>query len=206
MDCETFGLNPIKNPLATVYMSVYTEEDVFIEDLSLKVKPDNIDGFIIQHETEKIHGINWEKHINDPETINYSTAQKIIISFFDKFKIPRAKKSLRPAGQNVAFDINYLKNSIFTPELWDKYIHHRYIDTLVILNFMQDVDMVPSDLGSLTSLVEYFNIKMGEAHNAKEDVKMTVQVYIKMKQMFLIAKKQISSASPNMDLLKVIED
>ena len=129
-----------------------------------------------------------------------------MIKFFEKFKIPRVKKSLKPAGQNVAFDINYLKNSIFTPESWDKYVHHRYIDTLVVLNFLQDVDMVPSDLGSLTSLVEYFSIKMGEAHNAKEDVKMTVEVYIKMKQMLLAAKKPILAASPSVDLLKVVED
>lgn len=206
MDCETFGLNPLKNPIATVYMSVYDDNDSFMDDISLKVKPDSMDGLTVDHETEKIHGINWDKHINDPETITYSQAQKLLIDFFNKFKQPRVKRSLRPAGQNVAFDINYLKNTIFTPELWEKHIHHRYMDTLIILNFLQDIDMVPADLGNLESLAEYFNVKKGDLHNAKEDVKMTVQVYIRMKEIFTLSKRAIVSASPSTDLLKVIED
>jgi oligoribonuclease (3'-5' exoribonuclease) len=206
MDCETFGLDPLKNPLATVYMSLYDENDRFIEDLELRVKPDSMEGLTVQQETEKIHGINWEKHIRDPGTITYSEANKIIVSFLEKHKIPRAKKSFKPAGQNVAFDLNYLRNTIFTPEGWDKLVHYRYIDTLVVLNYLQDINLVPKDLGNLSSLVEFFGLKTGEFHDAKNDVKMTVEVYKKMKDLILGLKKVNMLSTSNNDLLKVVED
>ena len=206
MDCETFGLNPLKNPLATVYMALYDENDRFVEDLELKVKPDSMEGLVVQHETEKIHGINWEKHTNDLETVTYSKAKSIISEFLQKHKAPRARKGFKPAGQNVVFDINYLKNTIFTAEEWDKLIHYRYIDTLVVLNYLQDIDLVPSDLGNLSSLVEFFGIKNSEFHNAKNDVKMTVEVYKKMKNLILGLKKVNILAGSNNDLLKVVED
>lgn len=206
LDTETFGLDPKKNPLATVYMAIYDDQDRFIEDLDLKVKPDSMEGLIIDLETEKIHGINWENHQADPETLTYSKAQAKIISFFEKHKIPKAKKRLKPAGQNIQFDLNYLKNTIFTPEEWDKYIHYRYIDTLVVLNYLQDMDLVPKDLGNLGSLVEFFSLKTGEFHDAKNDVKMTVEVYKKMKSLILGLKKTNVLAGTNNDLLKVVED
>lgn len=205
MDCETFGMNPRKNPLATVYMAVYDENDRFIEDINLKVKPDNMEGLVADPETEKVHGINFEKHIADPETITYSQALPVIVSFFERHKIPRAKKSLKPAGQNVVFDIDYLRNTIFTWEQWDQYVHYRYIDTLVILTYLQDVELVPSDLGNLASLIEYFDLKTGEFHDARSDVKMTVQVYISMKNLILRTKNSTLSA-PSANLLKIIED
>lgn len=205
MDCETFGMNPKVNPLATVYMAVYDEKDKFIEDLDLKVKPDNMDGLYADPETEKIHGINFEKHVADPNTITYSQALPVIVAFFEKHKIPRAKKSLKPAGQNVVFDIDYLRNTIFTRELWDQHVHYRYIDTLVILSYLQDVELVPGDLGNLASLIEYFDLKTGEFHDAKADTKMAVQVYISMKNLILRTKNSTLS-SPSANLLKIIED
>lgn len=205
MDCETFGMNPKVNPLATVYMAVYDEKDKFIEDLDLKVKPDSMDGLYADPETEKIHGINFEKHVADPNTITYSQALPVIVSFFEKHKIPRAKKSLKPAGQNVVFDIDYLRNTIFTRELWDQHVHYRYIDTLVILSYLQDVELVPGDLGNLASLIEYFDLKTGEFHDAKADTKMAVQVYISMKNLILRTKNSTLS-SPSANLLKIIED
>ena len=205
MDTETFGMDPKVNPIATVYMAVYDEQDKFIDDIDLKVKPDTMDGLYADPETEKIHGINFEKHISDPETITYSQAQAVIITFFEKHKIPKAKKSLKPAGQNVVFDIDYLRNTIFTRELWDKYVHYRYIDTLVILSYLQDVELVPNDLGNLASLIEYFELKAGEFHGAKADTKMAVQVYLSMKNLILRTKNSTLSA-PSANLLKIIED
>ena len=205
LDTETFGLDPKKNPIATVYMAVYDEQDRFIDDIDLKVKPDSMEGLYADPETEKIHGINFEKHIADPNTLTYSQALPVIITFFEKHKIPKAKNSFKPAGQNVQFDLNYLCNTIFTRELWDKYVHYRYIDTLVVLNYLQDVGLVPSDLGNLASLIEYFELKAGEFHGAKADTKMAVQVYISMKNLILRAKNSTLGA-PSANLLKIIED
>ena len=206
MDCETFGMNPNKNPLATVYIALYTENDDFIADIDLKVKPDNMEGVEVDTKTTEIHGIVWEKHIANPETITYSEAAKKIEDFLSKYKIPKAKKSFKPCGQNVAFDINYLRNTIFTYESWDKLFHHRFLDTLIVLNYLQDMELVPSDLGSLASLVEFFGLKTGDFHDARADIKMTVQVYKKQRELILGLKKATILSASNVDLLKVVED
>jgi oligoribonuclease (3'-5' exoribonuclease) len=205
-DTETFGLDPKINPVATVYMALYDENDKFIDDINLKVKPDSMEGMVVDHETEKIHGINWDKHVGDPNTILYSEANKRITDFLIKYKIPKAKKSFKPCGQNVVFDINYLRNTIFTLEEWDKLFHYRYTDTLAVLGYLQDVNLVPGDLGNLGSLVEYFDIKSGGFHDARNDVKMTVEVYKKMKGLILGLKSANMIAGSNIDLLKVVED
>lgn len=206
MDCETFGMNPTKNPLATVYIALYTENDDFVADIDLKVKPDNMEGLEVDAKTTEIHGIVWEDHIANPETITYSEAAKKIESFLSEHKIPKAKKSFKPCGQNVAFDINYLINTIFTYESWDKLFHHRFLDTLIVLNYLQDMDLVPSDLGSLTSLVEFFGLKTGDFHDARADIKMTVQVYKKQRELILGLKKATMLSATNVDLLTVVED
>jgi oligoribonuclease (3'-5' exoribonuclease) len=206
MDCETFGMNPNKNPLATVYMALYTADDDFIADIDLKVKPDNMEGLEIDHKTTEIHGIVWAEHIENPETITYSEAKKKIQDFLEGHKLPKVKKSFKPCGQNVAFDINYLKNTVFSYEEWDKLFHHRFLDTLIVLNYLQDLDLVPPDLGSLTSLVEFFDLKTGDFHDARADIKMTVQVYRKQRDLILGLKKANILASSNVDLLKVVED
>jgi oligoribonuclease (3'-5' exoribonuclease) len=206
MDCETFGMNPLKNPLATVYMAVYDKDLKFLEDLELFVKPESMEGLEIEEGSIKVHGIDPDKHFNNPRTITYSEANKIISNLLNKYKIPKLKRSFRPAGQNVQFDLNYLQNTIFNQEDWSKMVHYRYIDTLVILNFLQDLDLVPADLGNLGSLVEYFDIKSGEFHDAKNDVKMTVEVYKKMKGLISGLKSANMVTGTNIDLLKVIED
>lgn len=206
MDCETFGMNPRVNPVATVYMALYTETDDFIEDIDLKVKPDSMEGVEIDRKTTEIHGIVWEEHIANPETITYSQAKEKIQQFLEKHKLPKVKKSFKPCGQNVAFDINYLKNTIFSHDEWEKLFHHRFLDTLVVLNFLQDLDLVPSDLGSLTSLVEYFDLKTGDFHDARADIKMTVQVYRKQRELILGLKRASIISNVNLDLLKVVED
>lgn len=206
MDCETFGLDPRKNPLATVYISIYDKHDVFLDEIDLKVRPDSMEGLTVDFETEKIHGIKWEDHVADPNTITYSEAGKKIKDFLAKYKIPKAKKSFQPAGQNVGFDVNYLKNTIFTSEEWDSLFHYRIVDTLIVLTYLQDMELVPSDLGNLTSLVEFFNLKSGDFHDAKSDVKMTVQIYSKMKELILGLKRVNMVSVSNSDLLKVIED
>ena len=63
---------------------------------------------------------------------------------------------------------------------------------------------MPIDLGNLESQIEYFKIPKGKAHDAKEDVKMTVEVYKAYRQL-LSAKKSDVSGLNTSNLLDIIE-
>ena len=68
---------------------------------------------------------------------------------------------------------------------------------------MQDTGALPAELGNLSSLVEYFDVKKLEAHTAKDDVIMCLGVYKKMKSIF---KKSTTNVGDNFDLLDIIEE
>lgn len=89
-------------------------------------------------------------------------------------------------------------------ETWNKYVHYNTLDTLRILTFLQDIGFLPVELGKLGSMVEYFNIPMGQAHNAKEDTRMTVDVYQAMRKLLMTQKNTINESSNN-SLLEIIE-
>ena len=73
-----------------------------------------------------------------------------------------------------------------------------------ILTFLQDLEFLPKDLGNLGSQVEYFNIPVGKAHDAKGDVKMTVDVYRAYCKLLAEKKDNISGVSSN-NLLSIVE-
>jgi hypothetical protein len=88
---------------------------------------------------------------------------------------------------------------------WEKTVHYRTIDTSAICAFLKDLGFLPSDVGSLTSLVEYYTIPMKEAHNAKGDVQMNIEVYRSMVNAFKDRKGQFVGAVNN-SLLQIVEE
>jgi hypothetical protein len=65
---------------------------------------------------------------------------------------------------------------------------------------------LPDNVGSISSLVEYFNLPKGVAHRAKDDVLMQKEIYLKLCDLFkksMIAN--LSGVNSNSDLLKIIE-
>jgi len=204
-DCETGGLDPKQHALLTAYFGVYDDQFNLIDELDLQLKPSDLSQISVQAEAMKVTGINLEEHLNDPKTVTYEEGAKQLLALFERNKIKGKRKSLRPHGQNIQFDINFITNQLIKPELWEKYIHHNCIDTLRILTFLQDVGFLPDSLGKLDSMVRHFNLPLGEAHNAKADVKMTVDVYMAMSKM-LHNMKNNNIGMTNNSLLEIIED
>jgi DNA polymerase III alpha subunit (gram-positive type) len=202
-DCETAGLDKEKNPLLTAYFGVYDKDLKLIDELDLQVKPDNIDDWEIEADALKITGINLQEHLDDPQTVSYKEGEAQLIKLLDRNKIPRKRKHFRPSGQNIQFDLDFIFEQLIDKKKWLKYVHHNTIDTLRILTFLQDCDIVPNDLGSLSSMVEYFNVPMGQAHNAKEDTRMTVDVYKALKT--LINSKKADMSGNSSSLLEIVE-
>jgi DNA polymerase III epsilon subunit-like protein len=204
-DCETGGLDCEKHSLLTAYFGVYNEDFNLIDDLNLQLKPSDISLLCTTPEALKVTGINLEEHLADPQTITYEQGKVKLLELLERNKIPRKRRHFRPCGQNIEFDINFLKTQLISDQEWRKYIHHNTIDTLRILTYLQDCGILPKDLGKLESMVRYFNIPMGQAHDAKEDIRMTVDVYKAMRKLIIDKKDGMSGIGGN-SLLEIIEE
>jgi DNA polymerase III alpha subunit (gram-positive type) len=202
-DTETGGFDSKVNSLLTAYFGVYDSDLNFIDDLYLQLKPSDLSKLNVNKDALDVNKINIEEHINDPNTITYEEGAKKLMALLEKNKIPRKRKSFIPAGHNISFDYNFIWDQLMDKETWEKNVHYRKIDTNDITSFLKDVNIFPEDLGNLGSLVEYFGIPMGEAHNAKGDIEMNVEVYRRIRSLMNAKKKEMIG---NSSLLSIIEE
>lgn len=203
-DTETGGTNPKIHSLLTAYFAVCDRDLNLIDELYLQLKPSDLSKLNVTEEAMKINGINLEEHLKDPNTVTYEEGKKIVQDFFAKHKIKGKRRSLQPCGHNVAFDKDMVWEQMIPKEEWEKDVHYRTLDTSPICSFLKDVQILPQDVGSLTSLVDYFQIPMGEAHNARGDVLMNIQVYKAMRNL-MQEKKEGFTGVVNTSLLQIVE-
>jgi len=181
-----------------------SEEGEFIDDLELFLRPDDMSTFQYTKEALAVTGIDLKEHLTNPKTITHKEGSKVLADFLTKHKIKGKRRHYIPCGQNIEFDIKFVKKDLCVgKDAFNKMVSFKPLDTLRILTFLQDCEILPIDLGSLGSLVEYFGIRMGNAHDAKEDIKMTIMVYSKMKELMINFKKGGSSLSES--VLDIIE-
>lgn len=202
-DCETGGTDPNRHSIMTAYFMIYNENFEKLDELELFLKPD--DGNIIyEQEALDVTGIDPKLHLKDPRTVTYSEGKDILLNFLEKHKIKGKRRHYRPSGQNIGFDEGMIMGQLVPEEEWRKLVHYRAVDTLQILTFLQILGFLPKDLGNLESQVEYFNIPKGRAHDAKEDVRMTVDVFRAYCRLLEDKKDNIAGLNTN-SLLSIIE-
>jgi len=202
-DCETGGTDAHRHSLLTAFFSIYDSNFEKIDELELFLKPDDGEIVAVQDALE-ITGIDIKIHLEDPRTIPYSKGKEVLLAFLEKYKIKGKRRHYRPCGQNIGFDENFIMTQLVPEEEWRKLVHYRAIDTLQVLTFLQDIGFLPEDLGNLESQVDYFNIPKGRAHDAKEDIRMTVDVYRAYRKLLMDKKDNISGVSTN-SLLSIVE-
>lgn len=202
-DVETGGTDPNRHSLLTAYFAVYNENWERIDELELYLKPD--EGEIVAlDEALEVTGIDLKTHLEDSRTVTYSEGKEILLTMLEKHKIKGKRRHYRPCGQNIQFDIDFVTAQVVPKEEWEKLVHYRSIDTLQILTFLQDVGFLPRDLGPLETQVEYFGIPKGRAHDAREDIRMTVDVYRAYRKLVEDKKDSMSGLSNN-NLLSIVE-
>jgi len=200
-DTETGGLLPKEADILTFYGAILDEDFKLIDEINLKLKPD---GRLPQAHADalRVNGINLQEHLADPETITYSDAKVKIVTLLKKYLKKRGRYSnIRPLGQNVQFDLEFTWEHIIPRAEWDSIVHYGKIDTKLIVDFLKDSGWFPRDLGSLGSVVDYLQIAKRNAHNAKEDTLMTVDVYKKLVEI-MKSKKENSGGQ---DLISLLE-
>lgn len=205
-DLETTGLDEKKNDILTAYFTIYNENLEYVDELDLMLKPNDPNKTIIYDQGAfDATGIVLEDHLKNPNTITYAEGMAKLTALLVKHKIPNKRKHYKYSGQNIEFDIKFLKEHLSDEDGWEKLVGFNNIDTYRIATFLSDCGIIASDVGNLGSLVEYFGLPMLQAHTAKDDVLMTIAVYRAMKNMIQDKKDSISGISES-NLLSIVEN
>jgi len=193
-DTETGGLDPKEVDVLTFYMGLFDED--------LKLKPNGGRLPIAHADALRVNKINIQEHLANPETITYDEAKEKILAMLKRHLKKHGRFSnIRPLGQNVQFDLDFTWQHLISRKEWEAVVHYGKIDTKLCVDFLKDSGWFPRDLGSLESVVEYMGIPKRNAHNAKEDTLMCVEVYKKL----LSVMKSKKENSGSQDLISLLE-
>jgi oligoribonuclease (3'-5' exoribonuclease) len=202
-DTETGGLNPKVHSLLTAYFAVCNQDLTVIDELFLQLKPSDLSKLNLHPDAMAVNKINIQEHLADPGTVTYEEGRVKLKNLLIKNKIKGKRKHFQPCGHNVAFDKEMIWEQLMPKDEFEEEVHYRTLDTSNICNFLKDVDILPQDVGNLLSLVQHFGLPEREAHNAKDDVLMNIEVYKSMKAMMKTKKKDMVSDSNS--LLSIVE-
>jgi len=201
LDSETGGLDPKKADILTLYMAMTDENLKIVDELDLKLKP-NDRLPIVEAGAMEVNKINLEKHLADPNTLTYSQAKISIINFAKKYLKKTGRYSnLIPLGQNVSFDLAMIWEYVIPKDEWESIFSYNVEDTKTACLFLKRCGWLPPETGTLKSLVEFFGIAKREAHEAKGDVHMTLDVYKKMIELM----KSKKEGGQTQDLISLLE-
>jgi DNA polymerase III epsilon subunit-like protein len=204
LDTETGSIDPKLGDLLTIYICVADENFKILEELDLKLKPNDDRLPVTESGALKINGIDIQKHLADPSTITYSEAKDKIQSMFKKYLKKSGRYSnLIPLGHNIPFDLNFIWHHIMDKSEWEKFCHYRTIDTNPLVWMFKDSQWWPSDLSGLGSVINFLGLPERNAHEAKSDVLMTLDLYRKMLEI-MKSKKENNNGS-SQDLISLLE-
>lgn len=172
VDTETGGIGP-EVSLLTAYLAVLNDRFEILDELDLAIKPD--DGvYSVTAEALSINKINLVQH--QEKAITSGKAGELLREFLIKNSRSGIIK-LVPLGHNVAFDVEKIYQNLLNKKEAQKYVSYRMLDTGSTGQFLKAANLIPESVsGSLGSYVKHFGIKEREAHTARGDVEMTVDV------------------------------
>jgi len=207
-DLETGGFDKKEHTINEAYFAIWDTEWNLLEDLHLLLKNDS--GEI--HGTEEafqITGINPEEHLANPETITYTEGREKLLAMLTRHKIPKKRIHYRFLGQNIVyFDIPFMEAQGFLTEEQTKKagIAHNSLDITSIVTWLKELGILPGNVGSISSLIDYFGLDKGKAHTAKGDVHMQKDIYVRLCDLLKQATMaNLSQTSSESDLLKIVE-
>lgn len=201
-DSETGGFDQKTADLLTLYVGVADEEYKIIDEIYLKLKPNDGRLPIAEAGALKVNGINIQQHLADPETITYAEAKVKVVTLLKKHLKKNGRYSnIEPLGYNVPFDLRWMQEYILSAGEWETILHYKFTDVMQNVDFLKKAGWFPRDLGNLSSVVDYLQIPKRAAHNAKEDTLMTIDVHKKILEI-MKSKRDGGSAQ---DLISLLE-
>jgi DNA polymerase III epsilon subunit-like protein len=202
-DTETGGLNPDEVDVLTLYMGIFSEDLKKVDEVYLKLRPDNGRIPVAHADALKVNGIDMKAHLEDKETITYSEARERLTAMLSKYHAKTGKyNNIKPLGYNVPFDERFMWKHILPFPQWEKFMHYKRVDVMERVDFLKECGWFPSDLAGLQTVNDFLQLPKRNAHDAKEDTLMCVDVYGKLLDI-MRSKKDNSSASG--DIISLLE-
>lgn len=188
IDDEMGGLDKDKHSLLQVYLLAVDENFNFVDDSNLLLKPD--DG--IYHVTGEAMNVNRiDLKIHDTKAITYKEAGTKLYKWLQDLTND-GKIKLIVVGHGVYGDVEWIIKYLMSRGSWEKFTSYRKLDTQASVQFLRACGIFSDDVdGGLQSLAKYFGIDVDEnqLHDAKYDTKLTLSVFLALKQMVAEFKK-----------------
>lgn len=183
-DCETTGLDPVKNDPIQLAGLIEIDGKV-VEEFNFKFQPTSWDN--ISQEALDVHGVTIEEMKTYPPAITaHDQLVEILSHHCEKFN--RSDK-FYPAGYNVKFDIDFLSQWFL--KIGDKYlgswINWRSLDPLPLLALMDFQDIISLPNYKLETVATALGIEI-VAHDALSDIRATREIWRRLRENILISK------------------
>lgn len=179
-DSETTGLDAKLNDIITL-AGILEIDGVIKERFDYKLRPFNPQN--IEEQAMKVNGFTNEEVMAFPPAIEAKKALQTILSkYVDRFKKNKTMNDkILPAGQNVAFDVNFLG------ETWKKcgdnflfaMLDYHKLDLFALTQILAvKGDLILPNL-RLETVANHFEVAI-KAHDALSDIEATREVFYKI--------------------------
>lgn len=187
IDTETTGLDPVNNEIVELSMSRFSFSDKIETDqktwLIKALKPETIQEDALKVNGHKIEDILCQSDFGKE---NYKHPEDVIVDIEDWIAADKMSANDRVfGGQNPMFDFNMMtslwknQNSIHTFPFITGH-NAKLVDTKQLALILDICMNRKRDKYNLGSLVKSYSVKKGHAHRADEDVRMTLDLLVKM--------------------------
>lgn len=178
LDVESGGLNHNETSVLEYYFIVLDENLNELNSLHLLTKPD--DGvYKVNPDAMAVNKIDLIEH--NKVAIPEREAKTKLYNFLDKVT-EGGKEKLIWVGHNVHFDRDAVFAKLLTRNTCDKFCKYYVLDTGAIAQFLKVCGVMPEEVGgSLTSLIEYYQVDGSNSHRAEDDIRATIEVLSEMK-------------------------
>jgi DNA polymerase III alpha subunit (gram-positive type) len=184
MDTETGGLTP-KHSLLTASFIV-TDKDFNIlqvptyeHGLYLQIKHEQ---YVLTAGALHVNNINVSEH--HKTGVDAVTAVAAFADFVAGAIRVSGKKRLVPAGHNVAFDVQFVREYLCPDAgFWDRAFTYPMFDTAVIARFVHAAGKIDNTFSLATLRQKYLPHVSGDSHNAEIDNLTTIELAKKFLQL-----------------------
>lgn len=176
LDVETGGIGLDKSLLSLGLVFCDNKLDV-VERKHILLKP-NDEIFKVTGESLSINKIDLSKHYK--EALTYKLAATNLYSDLFRWSGGGANK-LVVIGKQVAGDVRFIQEYLLSKNTWEQFCSYRLLDVSSVFMFLRAKGIYKEDMkGSLSDLLDYYQIDKSNQHDALFDAEATVAVLRKM--------------------------
>lgn len=173
LDTETGGLNCKEDAICSI--SVSTIDKVYKKTWYIKPYKKNY-----SQEALEVNGLS--KELLEQKGLPFDDVKRELLEFFNYI---RRGQRIKLLGQNITFDIGFLKEFL-TEQVYEQYFHYHFKDTMIVAEFFKDAGLIDSKQRlRLEDLHKHFfpESSLSESsHSSSTDVEMCIDIYEKMQE------------------------